>query len=102
MNSNNDQDWERRFQELEVEVNPEPQVQDDLSPKMNNLLSQIKDWYNRLPNPGKVAVAVGGVLLAFSVLNSILKLVASLLTIAILGVVLYGVYKFLMKPPTEE
>jgi hypothetical protein len=98
MTSPDNQDWERRFQELEVEIDPEPDPQESPSQSLEKSMNQIKNWYNSLPTPGKAGVAVGGVLVAFSLLNTVLKLVTSLVTVAILVVILYGVYKFFINP----
>lgn len=98
MNTQNNQDWERRLQELEVEVNPEPEKQTSLPKQFEKTFNQLKQWYNQLSSPAQVAVAIVGIMLVFSVLNSVLKLVTSILSITILAVVLYGLYKFLIRP----
>jgi hypothetical protein len=102
MTSPNNQDWERRFQELEVEVDPEPESQPPVSESLEKGIDQLKTWYGGLPTPGKAGVAVGGALLAFSLLNTVLKLVTSLLSIVVLVVVLYGAYKFLLAPRPHD
>ncbi|ACK72369.1 conserved hypothetical protein [Gloeothece citriformis PCC 7424] len=102
MTTPNNEDWERRLKELEVEVNPDPEQPNDLSKPFEKTLYQLKQWYGNLSTPAQVAVAIVGIVLVFSVLNSVLKLVASLLTITILAVVLYGLYKFLITPRPHQ
>lgn len=102
MTSPNNQDWERRFQELEVEIDPEPEPQPSSSESLEKGINKLKIWYNDLPTPGKAAIAVAGVLVAFSILNSVLKLVTSLLSVAVLVVILYGAYKFLIAPSPRD
>lgn len=99
----NQQEWERRLQELEVEVNPpEPEQSPNLSQQLEKTLNQLRDWYNSLSTPAKAAVTLVGVLVAFSLLNSVLKLVTSLLSTVILALVLYGLYRFLMASNSNQ
>ena len=106
MNPQENKNWERRLQELEVEINqsssPSPVTQNDKSQQTETLFAPIRDWFNSLPTPGKVGVAIVAVVAAFSLLNSILRLVALLLSIAILGGLLYLLYKFLIAPNSSE
>jgi hypothetical protein len=112
MNPENNPDLERKLQELEAEiaqsVTPAPSPvsrmnhDEKLENKLENWLSAAKAWFNRLPPLAKVAVAVVGVMAVFSLLNSVLKLVASLISIAILGVILYLLYKVFFAPRSSE
>ena len=54
---------------------------------------QSKSIFNSLPKFGKVAVAIGGVWLGFSVVGAVLHVVTSLFTVAAIGVVLYIGYR---------
>jgi hypothetical protein len=58
------------------------------------VFKQIFNWFNSLPNVGKVAVAVIAALVGLSLLKSVFQLVASIISLTILGVILYLVYKF--------
>ena len=69
----------------QVELNPSPQVQ--------GWIDTSKDLFNRLPKFGKVAVAIGGVWLGFSVLGAVLHVVSSVLSIAVIGFILYVGYR---------
>ncbi|WP_272130883.1 hypothetical protein [Spirulina sp. CS-785/01] len=60
----------------------------------NQLLEVSKDWFNRLPQTGKVLVALVGAFVAISLLTSVLRLITSLITIGIVGVAVYLVYRF--------
>lgn len=62
------------------------------------LLTQVTQWFESLPSPGKVAVVIISALVGFSILRNVLQLVASVLSLAILGVILYLVYKFFVTP----
>lgn len=60
------------------------------------LLDRTLLWFNTLPQVGKIAVVVVGAFVTFSVLRSVLQLVAAIASLAILGVLLYLGYKFLV------
>jgi hypothetical protein len=68
-----------------IEINPTPQVQ--------GWIDKSKDLFNNLPQFGKVAVAIGGVWLGFSIVGAILHVVSSIFSLAAIGVVLYVGYR---------
>ena len=89
---NENQDWERRLQELEIEIEENPSSSSppaieaeiveetdsiDKSQQIEKAIAAIADWFNSLPTPAKIAVAVGGVLVGLSILNTLLHLVSS-------------------------
>ena len=107
MNSSDNQNWQRRLEELEVEVNQStssnnrgqtrtvhPQVEVDNIPSISGGLNKARDWFNGLAPIGQVAVGVIAIMLGFSVLNIFLKVVSSLISVAILGGLLYLGYKY--------
>ena len=69
----------------EIEVNPSPQVQ--------SWIDSSKAWFENLPKVGKAAVAIGAVWLGFSILGAVLHVVSSILSIAIIGFILYVGYR---------
>ncbi|AIE75910.1 MULTISPECIES: hypothetical protein [unclassified Synechocystis] len=58
---------------------------------------QFQQWFDNLPLPAKGAVAIAVLFISFSVLTQVLKFVASLVTLAILLVILYGVYRVFLR-----
>lgn len=114
MNQRENQDNQRRLQELEKAINQEQiraigtrlgqQLQQSLnsSPLISPVFNQVANWFNSLPNPAKVAVAIIAALMGISILGSILKLFAALISLAILGVVLYLGYKYLIVPQSRK
>jgi len=107
MSSSNNQDWQRRLEELENEINDNksdyhrettetvrPHVEIDHSQSVARWLNSAKDWFNNLSSEGRVAVGVVGVLVSFSILNTFLRLISSLVSIGILAGLLYFGYKF--------
>lgn len=63
-----------------------------------SVIERVANWFNSLPRGGKVAVVIIATVVGFSILRSVLQLVASLISLAILGVILYLVYKFFITP----
>lgn len=115
MNPQENPDYKRRLQELEKELgndqttkSVETQPGQWGSVNINNLHSQkalfnqAVNWYNSLPNTGKVAVAIAGACVGFSLLRTVLQLVASLISLTLVGVILYLVYKFVIAPQSPK
>lgn len=107
MNPQEKRDYDRKLQELEQELDrnqrqpvgetqPGQPIQRPANPPQADglPLQQIFNWFNRLPDAGKVAVALVAALVAFSVLKSVFQLVTSIISLAVLGVILYLVYRF--------
>ncbi|HEY9602027.1 MAG TPA: hypothetical protein V6C85_10490 [Allocoleopsis sp.] len=106
MNPPENRDYERRLQELERELDnnqPRPSVETHLEQSFQDYLNtfQIKpvfqrvaNWFNSLPSAGKVVAIAVSALIGLSLLHSVLQLVTSLFAIALLGAILYLVYKF--------
>lgn len=115
MNPQENPDYKRKFQELEEELendrtakSRETQPGQWGSVNINNLHSQkalfhqATNWYNSLPDAGKVAVAIAAAFVGFSLLRTVLQLVASLISLTLLGVILYLVYKFVVAPQSPK
>ncbi|MGK7944181.1 MAG: hypothetical protein AB4058_06915 [Microcystaceae cyanobacterium] len=98
--------WQKRLEELEKEVNQTfettPLRLENTQSTLEKAFSRLQAWYQPLPTPVKAIVAVGGVLVALSLFNTVLKLVTSLVSLGILVLVGYGVYKFVVKSNAEE
>ncbi len=59
-------------------------------------------WFKALPQVGKIAVVVVSAFVTFSVLRSVLQLVAAIASLAILGTLLYLGYKFLVATQVKD
>lgn len=107
MNPQQNQDWERKLQEIEAEINqapPKPPVQTQPgqpltsqgndSPSISSLLKQVTNWFNSLSRNARVIVVSAAAIVGFLVLKTVFQLVASVISLAILGAILYLVYKF--------
>ncbi len=115
MNPQENRDYDRKLQELEAQLDKDRTLQSvesqpgqPLQRHTNNskpersVLNQVFNWYNSLPTVGRVAVVIVAAVVGFSILRSVLQLVASLISLAILGVILYLVYKFFVTPQSPK
>ena len=115
MNSSDNQDWQRRLEELEVEVNQStasntqqktetvhPYVEITDTSSVSNWLNTVKDWFNGLAPIGQVAVGIIAIMLGFSVLNIFLKVISSLISVAVLGGLVYLGYKFIVAESSKN
>ena len=110
MNPPENRDNERRLQELEMELEKErlpsvdtqtgqpPSLSLNRALQLTPVFQKVANWFNSLPSFGKVAVVIIAVLIGFSILRTVLQLVASLISLALIGVILYLVYKFFVTP----
>jgi hypothetical protein len=102
MNSQEHQNWQRKLEELEAEINPTPiaeEKQDQAYPyqdKMTKIFTIIVQWFNQLPSLGKIIVTVVGAMITLSLLSTVFKLVTALVSLCILGILLYITYKLLI------
>lgn len=109
MDSSDKQNWQRRLEELEVEINqnassnsqektetvhPHVEITTD-TPSMFGWLNSARDWFNGLAPIGQVAVGIVGVMVGFSLLGALIKVVSSVISIALVGGVVYLGYKYI-------
>jgi len=101
-----ERDVQSKLDEMEAELNQEtatnsqnvtqsvfPKVEINPSPQVQGWIDTSKEWFNSLPKFGKVAVAIGGVWLSFSIVGALLHVVSSILSLATIGFILYVGYR---------
>ena len=99
MNPQNDRDYNRAFQDLQAKLNKDQLsslgkhlgqwLQRDVNrSQVESVLNPLVNWFNSLPTFGKVAVVTIAVLVGSSLLFMVIQLIASLISLAILGVIL--------------
>lgn len=101
-----ERDIQSKLDEMEADLNQKrdpnsaknskpilPQIEIDPSPQVQGWIDKTKETFNSLPQFGKVAVAIGGVWLGFSIVGAVLHVVSSLFSIAAIGLVLYIGYR---------
>lgn len=73
----------------------DPKVE-KISPEIEgeSLTTNLNNWFKSLSQPAQVLVMTGFVIVSFAILNLFLRVVISLITLAILGSILYIIYRF--------
>lgn len=101
MSQHNPQNWEQRFKDLETEINQESELSPvrPFNPNENpkSFLVRLKQRFDGLATSAKVGLAIVAVIVGLSLLNSILRLVTSVIMLGILGTILFALYKALLK-----
>jgi hypothetical protein len=102
MNPQPEEDLQRRLNQLEAEINsppggvPQPQEQTPKSvfANLNLQLERFRIWFNSLSGTKKLVVSGVTVLVGLAMLQAVFKLVASVISLALLAVLVYVGYKF--------
>lgn len=118
MNPQPDQDLERRQQKLEAELNqtyvPSPAVPQQQLPQKpltigpesaQSPLNRFINWFNGLSSSRKLIVIGVAAIVGLAIFRAVLTLVVSVISLALLGVILYFLYQLLLvrkKTETEE
>ena len=95
MSSEQQQNWKKKLEDLEAQIY-------NASSANQNLLPQIRQWFANLATPGKVVVTLVGVVFALSLLNTVFWVVKLLLSLTVLGVIVYFAYKLFFAPKNQE
>jgi hypothetical protein len=106
MNPQPEEELQRRLQELEAQMNsfsPNPnqretqtQTNQNGFAKLNRHFERSQIWFQSLSGMKKLAVAGVGIFLGLLVLQTVFKLVASVISLALLAGLVYLGYKFLV------
>lgn len=72
------------------------------APTLSEWIVKTRQWFDGLPSGGKVLVLVLGAIVGFSTLRTVLQLITSIVSLAVLVVVFYGVYKLFMVADREN
>jgi len=101
MTKESNKNWQEKLEKMEAEIYEATPLNPPNNPE-KSVIPVVGNWFSALPTGGKVIIAVFGTLLAFSLINTVFSIVKSLLTIAILGGVLYFIYRIVVKQKTVE
>jgi hypothetical protein len=108
MSSSNQQEWQRKMQDLKIEVDKatsEPIIPEILSSIDGEIfegaawqekIANTQNWFERMPASGKLAVVVGAAIIGLMLLKTVFQLVTSLITLGIVGVALWLVYRYVI------
>jgi hypothetical protein len=112
MNPQPEEDLQRRLQKLEIEINSTP---GEVSPpeakkqasgfsfgSLNSQLTRLQGWFNSLNGTAKLVVLGVGLLVGMAMLQAILRLVASAISLAVLAVLVYVGYKFFVSSSSQH
>ena len=107
MNSPDPSKLEEQLNQLEAEINIHPVVKyqpaDTPSSPLPLPFAKLIDWYQDLSGSGKIIAVVVSAIVGFMALGLFLRLVATLLSLVVLGTLLYIGYKFFSKSqPSPE
>ena len=102
MNPQPEEDLQRRLDKLEAEVNSPPgvvsqeqkQTPQSVFASFNLQLERFQIWFNSLSGVKKLIVSGVTVLVGLAILQAVFKLVASVISLALLAVLVYVGYKF--------
>lgn len=118
MNPQPDRDSERRQKKLDAQLNqtyvPPPAVPQQQLPQkplatgfesVQSPLNRFINWFNGLSSFGKLIVIGVAATVSLAILRAVLTLVVSVISLALLGVILYFLYQLLpahKKTETKE
>lgn len=102
MNPQRDEDLQRRLNKLEAEINSSPEVVPQPQKQkpqfgfanLNLQLERFQLWFNSLSGTKKLVVSGVTVLVGLAMLQTVFKLIASVITLALLAALVYVGYKF--------
>ena len=83
------------YQTTKENINQETETESSFVESIKEGIKTMGNWFNSLPQVGKLIVGIVAILIGFNILNLFLHLIANLITLAILGLILYGLYKYL-------
>ncbi len=110
MTSPQPQDWKRHFQNFKVKIEQsaaeqsQPLNQVEVTPQgfgwevLRQGYQQFVIWFNGIPSSGKLLAIAAGGFLSLSLIKTVYQLITSLISLSILGIILYLVYRFWVVP----
>ncbi|NJL02381.1 MAG: hypothetical protein HC838_16710 [Spirulinaceae cyanobacterium RM2_2_10] len=113
MDPQRQQDFQRRLQELEAEVQQTETANRTnfeanqsrasaawLQPALQRLWLQAMAWFDQLPTVGKVVAIIVAIILGLSLVNAVLNIVTTLIMLAIGLTALYLLYRLFLAKST--
>jgi|APDOM4702015191_1054821.scaffolds.fasta_scaffold854744_2 hypothetical protein len=113
MSSPQQQEWQQKIKNLKIEVDAATEGTriPEILPKVNadtfnpaawqERLLQTRSWFEQIPASGKLAVIVGAAIGGLMLLKTVFQLVTSLITLAVVAVILSLVYRYFITPKTN-
>jgi hypothetical protein len=118
MSSSNQQEWQRKIKDLKLGNKPAPEATPD-EPRIPEILSNLdselfeaeawqeklaetKNWFEQMSGNAKIAILVGVVIVGFMLLKTVFQLVTSLMTLGVVGVVLWFGYRYFIGSKLDQ
>ncbi|MFB8797367.1 MAG: hypothetical protein U7126_24785 [Microcoleus sp.] len=104
MNYQNNFNWQEAFGELKAKLERSPLMKMNLDnyPAAQTFYNQFLNKFQSLPKPGQVAVFAIGAIIVLTVFNTVVQLISALITLAVLGVLIYIAYKLAISPQSSN
>lgn len=104
MNPQNNFNWQQAIGELKAKLERSPLVQQnpDSYQAIGTFYNQSLEKFQKLPKPGQVAVFAVGAIVVLTVFNSIVQLLSAVMTLGVLGVLIYIAYKLAISPDSSN
>ncbi|MGB7710207.1 MAG: hypothetical protein WBL95_11850 [Microcoleus sp.] len=104
MNYQNNFNWQQAFGELKAKLERSPLMKMNLDnyPAVQTFYNQFLNKFQSLPKPGQVAVFAVGAIIVLTVFNTVVQLISALITLAVLGVLIYIAYKLAISPQSSN
>jgi hypothetical protein len=104
MNSQNNFNWQQAFGELKAKLERSQLVNlnADSYQAVKTSYNRLLDKFQKLPKPGQVAVFAVGAIVLLTVFNTVVQLISAMITLAVLGVLIYIGYKLAISPDSSK
>jgi hypothetical protein len=104
MNPQNNFNWQQAVGELKAKLERSPLIQQnpDSYQAVGTFYNQSLEKFQKLPKPGQVAVFAVGAIVVLTVFNSIVQLLSAVMTLGVLGVLIYIAYKLAISPDSSN
>ncbi|MCU0547202.1 MAG: hypothetical protein MUE44_34430 [Oscillatoriaceae cyanobacterium Prado104] len=104
MNSQNNFNWQQAFGELKAKLERSQLINlnADSYQTVKTSYNRLLDKFQKLPKPGQVAVFAVGAIVLLTVFNTVVQLISAMITLAVLGVLIYIGYKLAISPDSSK
>ncbi|MBE9094795.1 hypothetical protein [Tychonema sp. LEGE 07203] len=104
MNPQNNFNLQQAIAQLKAKLERSSLIQQnsDRYQAVGTFYNQFLDKFQKLPKPGQVAVFAVGAIVVLTVFNSIVQLISALVTLGVLGVLIYIAYKLTISPDSSN
>jgi len=96
--------WQQAFGSLKAKLERSRPIELDSHSyrAVQTSYNQFLDKFQKLPKPGQVAVFAVGAIIVLTVFNTVVQLISGLITLAVLGVLIYIAYKLAIAPDSSN